>query len=80
MLPDFIHYPMVAHSYILELKYLKADATKAEAKKQWAEAEDQIRGYAASPRVWQLAGGTQLHLLILQIPGYELERYGNVEF
>ena len=80
LLPDFIHYPMVAHSYILELKYLKADATKAEAEKQWAEAEDQIRGYAASPRVRQLAGGTQLHLLILQIRGYELERYGNVEF
>ena len=80
LLPDFIHYPMVAHSYILELKYLKADATKAEAEKQWAEAEDQIRGYAASPRVRQLAGGTQLHLLILQIRGYELERYGKVEF
>ena len=79
LLPDFIHYPMVAHSYILELKYLKADATKAEAEKQWAEAEDQIRGYAASPRVRQLAGGTQLHLLILQIRGYELERYGIVE-
>ena len=44
------------------------------------EAENQIRGYAASPRVRQLAGGTQLHLLILQIRGYELERYGNVEF
>ena len=79
LLPDFIHYPMVAHSYILELKYLKADATKAEAEKQWAEAENQIRGYAASPRVRQLAGGTQLHLLILQIRGYELERYGIVE-
>ena len=79
LLPDFIHYPMVAHSYILELKYLKADATKAEAERQWAEAEDQIRGYAASPRVRQLAGGTQLHLLILQIRGYELERYGIVE-
>ena len=79
LLPDFIHYPMVAHSYILELKYLKADATKAEAEKQWAEAEDQIRGYAASPRVRQLAGGTQLHLLILQIRGYQLERYGIVE-
>ena len=79
LLPDFIHYPMVAHSYILELKYLKSDATKAEAERQWAEAEEQIRGYAASPRVRQLAGNTELHLLILQIRGCEMERYGKVE-
>ena len=79
LLPDFIHYPMVAHSYILELKYLKSDATKAEAERQWAEAEEQIRGYAASPRVRQLAGNTEIHLLILQIRGCEMERYGKVE-
>jgi len=71
LMPDFIHFPMVAHSYILELKYLKAGATEAEAEKQWAEAVDQIRGYAEGQRVRQLIGGTQLHLLILQIRGCE---------
>ena len=75
LMPDFVHYPMVAHSYILELKYLKTDATKAEAEKQWAEAEDQIRGYAEAPRVRQLTNGTILHLIVLQIRGYKTERY-----
>ena len=78
LMPDFIHYPMVTHSYIIELKYLKTDATKAEAKRQWKEAEEQIRGYAEGPRVKQMVGKTQLHLLILQIRGYELERSGIV--
>ena len=79
LMPDFIHYPMVAHSYILELKYLKADATEAEAQKQWTEAVDQIRGYAEGPRVRQLIGSTQLHLLILQIQGHEPLRMDKVE-
>ncbi len=79
LMPDFIHYPMVAHSYILELKYLKADATEAEAQKQWAEAVDQIRSYAEGPRVRQLIGSTQLHLLILQIRGHEPLRMEKVE-
>ena len=78
LMPDFSHYPMVAHSYILELKYLKTEATKAEAEQQWKEAEEQIRRYAQGPRVRQLVGQTQLHLLILQIRGYELERQGYV--
>ena len=79
LMPDFIHYPMVTHSYILELKYLKTDASDGEAKRQWNEAEEQIRSYAQSPRVQQLKGHTSLHLLILQIRGYELERLGRVE-
>ncbi len=78
LMPDFVHYPMVAHSYILELKYLKTDATKAEAEKQWAEAEKQIRGYAEAPRVRQLTAGTTLHLVILQIRGYETERFARI--
>ena len=78
LMPDFSHYPMVAHSYILELKYLKNDATETEAARQWTEAEEQIRRYAEGPKVKQLVGKTQLHLLILQIRGYELERLGIV--
>ncbi len=78
LMPDLSHYPMVAHSYILELKYLKTDASKAGAARQWSEAEEQIRQYAQGPRVKQLVGQTQLHLLILQIRGYELERLGIV--
>ena len=77
-MPDFMRYPMVRHSYIIELKYLKTDATKAEGERQWQEAEEQIRQYAQGLRVSQLIGDTKLHLLILQIRGYELERLGKV--
>lgn len=79
LLPDFIHYPMVAHSYIIELKYLKMEATKDDAELQWTEAVNQIRQYAKGPRVKQLMGKTKLHLLILQIRGYELERLDAID-
>ena len=75
---DFLGYPMVRHSYILELKYLKVDATPAESERQWQDAEEQIRRYAQGPRVRQLIGDTPLHLLILQFRGYDMERMGEV--
>ena len=70
---------MVRHCYIIELKYLKVDATPAEAERQWQDAVEQIRRYAEGPRVRQLIGDTSLHLLILQFRGYDLERMGDVE-
>ena len=74
LMPDLNRYPMVRHSYILELKYLKSDATEAEAERQWAEAVEQIRGYAEGPRVHQLIRDTQLHLIIMQVKGFEMLR------
>jgi hypothetical protein len=73
-MPDLNRYPMVRHSYILELKYLKADATEAEAERQWAEAVEQIRGYAEGTRVHQLIRDTQLHLIVMQVKGCEMLR------
>ena len=78
LMPDLRRYPMVAHSYILELKYLPVSATPAQAEQQWLQAEEQIRRYAAAARVKALSAGTTLHLLILQIRGYNLERFGEV--
>ena len=74
LMPDLSRYPMVRHSYILELKYLKADATEAEAERQWAEAVEQIRGYAEGPRVRKLIRDTQLHLIVMQVKGLETLR------
>ncbi len=74
LMPDLNRYPMVRHSYILELKYLKADATEAEVERQWTEAVEQIRGYAEGPRVRQLIRDTQLHLIIMQVKGFEMLR------
>ncbi len=74
LMPDIDRYPMVRHSYILELKYLKAGATETEANKQWKEAVEQIHGYANGAMVKKLIRHTQLHLIIVQVKGSETIR------
>jgi len=74
LMPDMRRYPMVRHSYVLELKYLKIEASDAEAAEQWALAVEQIRKYGQADRTQMLASGTQLHLIIVQIRGWRLER------
>ncbi len=74
LMPDLRRYPMVAHSYIIELKYLKPEATMAEAESQWSEAESQVRHYATDTKLPQLCGPTQLHLIVAQFRGHHLER------
>lgn len=78
LLPNYLTYPMVAHSYILELKYLKTDATEAEAAKQWEGAVEQIKGYAADKKLQSMLHGTQLHAIVIQIKGYDLVRFDEV--
>ena len=79
LLPNDTVYPMVKHSYILELKYLKTDATEADAEKQWAEAVEQIKTYAADKKLQSMLHGTQLHCIVVQIKGYDTMRMLNVE-
>ena len=74
LLPNHAAYPTVEHSYILELKYLKADATEAEAERQWTEAVEQINAYAADRKLQSMLHGTQLHPIVAQIKGYDLIR------
>jgi len=74
LLPDLGRYPMVAHSYILELKYLKTDATAEEAERQWADAKEQILRYAQDAKLRLLCGNTQLHCIVAQYRGYQLVR------
>ena len=78
LLPNYAVYPMVRHSYILELKYLKADATDAEADRQWSEAREQIKTYAADKKLQSMLHGTQLHPIVVQIKGYDLVRFEEV--
>ncbi|GJG44984.1 ATPase AAA [Prevotella lacticifex] len=78
LLPNYAVYPMVKHSYILELKYLKADATDADAKRQWSEAVDQIKIYAADKKLQSMLHGTQLHPIVVQIKGYDAIRIEEV--
>jgi len=71
LLPNYAVYPMVRHSYILELKYLKTDATEAEAERQWTEAVEQVKAYAADPKLQSMLHSTQLHAIVVLIKGYE---------
>ena len=72
LLPNYTVYPMVAHSYILELKYLKTDATEAEATLQWTDAVAQIKTYVTDRKLQSMLHGTQLHLIVVQIKGYDV--------
>lgn len=72
LMPDLQRYPEVAHSYILELKYLPAKDYESKGGQQWLDAIDQIHGYAQGPRVQQLAQGTQLHCIVMQFSGWEM--------
>ena len=80
LLPDLQRYPVVAHSYILELKYLKAEATAEEAEAQWTEATGQITRYAQDGKVRLLSGNTQLHLVVAQFRAHQLVRAEEVSF
>ena len=78
LLPNYKAYPMVAHSYILELKYLKAGSSEAEAMRQWEDAVGQIRRYAADRRLQAMLHGTRLHPIVVQIRGCDLLKYEEV--
>lgn len=77
LMPDLLRYE-VKHSYILELKYLSAKDTEEKAETQWQEAVEQIKGYAAAPRVRQLIQGTELHCIVMQFQGWEQKRMEEV--
>lgn len=77
LMPDLLRYE-VAHSYIVELKYLSAKDTEAKAEAQWQEAVEQIKKYAVGPKVQQMIQHTRLHLIVMQFRGCELERMEEV--
>ena len=77
LMPDLMRYD-VKHSYILELKYLSAKETEAKAQTQWEEAVEQIKKYAEGAKVRQMVQGTELHCIVMQFRGWELERMEEV--
>lgn len=78
LMPDRQRYAEVAHSYILELKYLPKEKFDAQSERQWQEAVEQIHGYAAGTKVRQLCQDTQLHCIVMQFCGWELARMEEV--
>jgi len=73
LMPDLRHYE-VAHSYIIEMKYLSSKDSEAKANQQWQEAVEQIHRYATAPRVRHLIQNTELHRIVMQFRGHELVR------
>lgn len=78
LLADTKKFPVLQHSYVVELKYLKADAAENEAKTQWDEAEEQVRKYMSDESLKRMTAGTQLHGIILQFQGGKLIDMGEV--
>ncbi len=73
MLPDKARYADIAHSYIMELKYVNPTATDAEVEAKSREADEQLRKYSADRIVRRICAGTQLHLLKVVFRGAEME-------
>ena len=72
MLPDKARYGDIAHSYIMELKYVSPTATDTELEAKSREADEQLKKYSADKVVQRLCAGTQLHLLKVVFRGAEM--------
>ncbi len=73
LLPDKSRYPEIAHSYIMELKYVKPTATDAEVEAKSLEADTQLEKYSQDNAVKRFCTGTQLHLLKVVFRGANME-------
>lgn len=73
LLPDKARFPEIAHSYIMELKYVKPSATDAEIEEKSREANEQLRRYSEDKIVKRLCTHTQLHLLKIVFQGAEMK-------
>ena len=72
MMPDLLHQPDIAYSYIVEVKYAKRDASEGEITALKKEAAEQLVRYAADEKVLRTKGGTKLELITLVFKGWEL--------
>jgi hypothetical protein len=73
-MPDSTRVPSIAHSYIIELKYLSSSETDAKAELEWQKAKEQLEQYVQAPNIRLLCKGTMLHGIVLQIKGTVLHR------
>ena len=73
MMPDLLHQPDIAYSYIVEVKYARRDASEADIIRLKQEAAEQLKRYAADEKVAHTKGRTELGLITLIYKGWELE-------
>ena len=69
LFPERHYYGDVPHSYIVEFKYVKKGAKKAELEAQRREGVAQLKAYAKDKKIPSLARGTTLHLILVQYRG-----------
>ena len=72
MMPDLLHQPDIAYSYIVEVKYARRDASDADIALLKRDAAEQLRRYAADEKVLRTKGHTRLGLITLVFKGWEL--------
>ena len=67
-------YPDLKHSYLIEFKYVNADATATEIQNKSAEAVLQLQKYSRYGLVVEKSKNTTLHCLLVMYKGFELEK------
>lgn len=68
------------HSYVIELKHSKKNATEAEIARKHTEALEQLKAYSAHPNLAALAGGTAVHFLDVEFVGREMTYCEEIHF
>lgn len=71
MMPDLLHLPDIAYSYIVEVKYARRDASDTEIASLKQDAAEQLVRYAADEKVLHTKGETNLELIMLVFKGWE---------
>jgi hypothetical protein len=72
--PRTDQYPDLKHSYLIEFKYVKDDATAAEIQNKTDEAVSQLQKYSKYGLVVQKSKKTTLHCLLVMYKGFDLEK------
>lgn len=72
MMPDLLHQPDIAYSYIVEVKYARRDASATEIAALEQDAAEQLLRYATGEKVRKTKGGTKLGLITLVFKVWEL--------
>ena len=72
MMPDLLHQPDIAYSYIVEVKYARRNASDTDIALLKRDAAEQLRRYAVDEKVLRTKGNTRLGLITLVFKGWEL--------
>ena len=72
MIPDITRFPEVEHSFLLELKCLKANDSDEEGAKALEEAKKQLEQYAQDSRLPQLMCNKPIHKIAIVFKGNDL--------